>query len=80
MRQNNFQMLCYLTYRGQSRQVITTSNTANANHLWEFIEYLYVVSMKGDKISSAEKVASTEGEGHASIRSGSAGKNSLGRR
>ena len=47
--------------------------------LWEFIEYLYVVSMKGDKISSAEKAASTEGEGHASIRSGSAGKNSLGR-
>ena len=42
--------------------------------LWEFIEYLYVVSMKGDKISSAEKAASTEGEGHASIRSGSAGK------
>ena len=48
--------------------------------LWEFIEYLYVVSMKGDKISSAEKAASTEGEGHASIQSGSAGKNSLGRR
>ena len=34
--------------------------------------------MKGDKISSAEKAASTEGD--ASIRSGSAGKNSLGRR
>ncbi|MFZ0405534.1 MAG: hypothetical protein WAL79_06895 [Nitrososphaeraceae archaeon] len=72
-------MLCKLTYRGQSRQVITTSNTANAN-LMVINRIFYVVSMKGDKISSAEKMASTEGERHASIRSGSTGKNSLGRR
>ena len=73
MRQKTFQMLCKLTYR--LRLAIPRMQI-----LWEFIEYLYVVSMKGDKISSAEKAASTEGEGHASIRSGSAGKNSLGRR